>query len=77
MGDGTYQSLKCKPDGTSYVEDYIEFMDSCILMPPEDSAIASIVMEETQPYFAGDKNMDTVIGIIQSRVQTYLNENDS
>lgn len=77
MGEGVYRSLECKPDGTSYVEDYIEFMDRCILMPPEDSAIATIVIEETQPYFAGDKDMDTVIGIIQSRVQLYLDENGS
>ena len=77
MGEGIYRGLNCKPDGTSYVEDYIEFMDKCILMPPEDSAIASIVMEETQPYFAGDKDMDAVIDIIQSRVQLYLDENGS
>lgn len=75
MGDGTYRLLECKPDGTSYVEDYIAFMDSCILMPPEDSAIASIVMEEVGPYLAGDKDLDAVINIIQSRVQLYLNEN--
>lgn len=77
MGNGVYRGLKCKPDGTSYVEDYIAFMDSCVLMPPEDSVIADIVLEETAPYFAGDKDMDTVIDIIQSRVQLYLDENGS
>lgn len=74
-GEGTYLLLSAKPDGTSYVEEYIAFMDSGILMPPENSAIASIILEETAPYFSGDKDIDTVIGIIQSRVQLYLDEN--
>ncbi|MDE5747533.1 MAG: extracellular solute-binding protein [Acetatifactor sp.] len=75
MGEGTYQILSTKPDGTAYVEEYIAFMDSCILSPIKDARVASIVLDEVEPYFAGDKDMDTVIGIIQSRVQTYLNEN--
>lgn len=75
MGDGTYTLLSAKPDGTSYVEEYIAFMDSCILYPVEDAIIASIVLEEVEPYFSGDKNLDTVVGIIQSRVQLYLDEN--
>lgn len=74
LGEGVSKQLECKPDGTSYVEDYIAFMDSCVLMPYEDDAIANIVMEEVPAYFSGDKDMDTVIGIIQNRVQLYLNE---
>ncbi|MBD5529894.1 MAG: extracellular solute-binding protein [Lachnospiraceae bacterium] len=77
MGEGIYEILPSKPDGTSYVEEYIAFMDSCILSPIKDARVASIVLEEVEPYFAGDKDMDTVIGIIQSRVQMYLNENGS
>lgn len=75
-GEGTYVLLAGKPDGTSYVEEYIAFLDSCIPSPVEDEIIASIVLEEAQPYFSGDKNIDTVIGIIQSRVQLYLDENN-
>lgn len=75
MGEGVYRILTAKPDGTSYVEDYIAFMDKGTLLPPQDNAIASIVLEETEPYFSGNKDMDTVIGIIQSRVQLYLDEN--
>ncbi len=77
MGNGIERCLECKPDGTSYVEEYIEFLDSCILMPSSDETIADIVREETEPYFAGDKNLDTVIENIQRRVQLYLNENGS
>lgn len=75
MGEGTYLLLAGKPDGTSYVEEYIDFMDSGILSPVEDELIASIVLEEAQPYFSGDKSAETVIDIIQSRVQLYLDEN--
>ena len=75
MSNGIIRCLECKPDGTSYVEEYIAFMDSCILMPPEDEAIADIVMEEAEPYFGGNKDLDTVIEIIQNRVQLYLYEN--
>lgn len=77
MGNGIIRCLECKPDGTSYVEEYIAFMDSCILMPPEDDAIADIVREEAEPYFTEDRNPDMVIEIIQNRVQMYLNENGS
>ena len=76
-GESIYMPLLTKSDGTSYVEEYIAFMDSCIPFPYGDDVIASIVLEEVEPYFAGDKDMDTVIGIIQSRVQTYLDENGS
>lgn len=75
MGEGTYLLLPAKPDGTSYVEEYIAFMDSGILFPTEDDFIASTVLEEAAPYFSGDKDIDTVIDIIQSRVQIYLDEN--
>lgn len=49
-------------------------MDSCILYPTADSTIAGIVWEETEPYFNGDKDLDSVVDIIQRRVQTYLDE---
>lgn len=77
IGDGNYLTLDGKPDGTSYVEDYIAFLDNCVPRPPRDNTIADIVLEEAEAYFAGDKDMDTVIDIIQSRVQLYLNENKS
>lgn len=75
MGEGTFLILDSKPDGTSYVEEYIEFMDSCTPFPVRDSDVASIVLEEVPAYFSGDKDMDTVIDIIQRRVQLYLDEN--
>lgn len=39
-----------------------------------DSQIEEIVLEEAQSYFSGEKELEEVIGIIQKRVTTYLNE---
>ncbi len=40
-----------------------------------NEALLNIVMEEAEPYFAGQKKAEEVAGIIQSRVQIYVNEN--
>ncbi len=39
------------------------------------SEVFSIIAEEAAPYFAGQKSLDEVVGIIQSRVQIYISEN--
>ena len=41
----------------------------------EEYEINSIITEEAEPYFKGDKELDDVINIIQNRVQLYLDEN--
>ncbi len=33
-----------------------------------------IILEEIPPFFSGEKGLDEVVGIIQSRVQLYLDE---
>ena len=42
---------------------------------PTDKAVRMIIEEEVQPYFSGQKSIDDVIRIIQSRVQLDLDEN--
>lgn len=37
--------------------------------------VVSIVLEETEPYYTGDKSLEEVIGIIQNRVHLLLKEN--
>ncbi len=37
--------------------------------------ILDIIVEETKAYFDGQKSLDDVIGVIQNRVQLYLDEN--
>ena len=39
-----------------------------------DQNMMGIIWEEIDPYFAGQKSVDEVTGIIQSRVQLYINE---
>ena len=39
-----------------------------------DAAIEIIVREEIQAYFADQKTIEDVMGIIQNRVDTYMSE---
>lgn len=67
--------IDAKPDGTSYLPEYLAFMDSCRVSMGVTEPILDIISEEAEAYFAGDKDARTVANIIQSRVQLYLNEN--
>ena len=40
-----------------------------------DSNVENIVAEETAAFFEGQKSAEDVAGVIQSRVQIYINEN--
>ena len=64
-----------RPDGTSYLPEYLAFMDSCRLSTGLTDPIVDIIWEEAEAFFAEDKDVQKVADIIQSRVQTYLNEN--
>lgn len=65
--------LDGQPDGTSYVNEFIELMDKAV---PESVLydIKSIILEEEQAYFSGMKTEYEVAKIIQSRVKIYLEE---
>ena len=67
--------IDAKPDGTSYLPEYLTFMDSCRISTGITEPIEEIILEEADAFFAGDKDARTVAGIIQSLVQLYLNEN--
>ena len=41
-----------------------------------DSILKGIINEETPPFFRGEKGLDEVVGIIQSRIQIYLDERE-
>lgn len=73
--DDAIMELDLKPDGTSWLEEYLAFIDTC--EPAQNwryTMVGSILSEELQPYFAGDKSAKEVAEIIQSRVQIYLGE---
>lgn len=67
-------SLEGKEDGSSYVKEYIELAESCIPQKDEYEQIDSIVIEEVQAFFNGQKTAKQVAEIIQSRVTIFLEE---
>lgn len=58
-------------DVFAHIDGYIRSAGS---LGSTDSAVEAIMREELQSYFAGDKSLDEVIGIIQDRVDTFTNE---
>lgn len=70
-----YMEVDGKPDGTSYLPEYLAYMDSCVALTDRTDPIIEIIVEEAEAFFNGDKDAAAVADIIQSRVQLYLNEN--
>lgn len=66
--------VAAKPDGSSYLEEYVAFLKSASPVAFDSDEVFRIVMEEADSYFNDKKGMDEVIDIIQSRVQLYLDE---
>ncbi len=56
------------------VDDYIEALKSATSCNTIDPAIITIVDEEIQAYFAGQKSIEEVTETIQNRAQTLINE---
>ena len=40
-----------------------------------DTNLMQIILEQAEPYFAGDKSLDETVDLIQRRVSLYVNEN--
>ncbi|MBQ7926753.1 MAG: extracellular solute-binding protein [Lachnospiraceae bacterium] len=69
-----YTYIPTKKDGSSYIEEFMDFAKSCEPLPycPED--IKQIVYEEASTYFAGLRSSREAADMIHSRVQLYLDE---
>ncbi len=50
-------------------------IDSLDRVRSYDATVLEIVLEEAEAYFSGDKDLDTTVSIITSRVQVYVDEN--
>lgn len=74
QGGTLMTSLQGKPDGTSYLPEYLEAMNNTVPYEEELDVVRDIVREETDAYFAGDKGLEETVRVIQSRVQLYLDE---
>lgn len=68
--------LTLKPDGTTYVDEYLELLQKAV--PADNTKRAKIVQEiiydESGAFFEGDKSAEETAEIIQSRVKIYLEE---
>ena len=56
------------------IDDMEKIILSCTHSQAEDGAVSIILIEEMPAYFLGQKDLDSVIKIAQSRVQKVLNE---
>lgn len=77
--DGTVVHLKPVKKGDEdltqeTVDDMIRYFDDARAVPLRTQPLISIILEETAAYFSGSKSEDEVIGILQNRVQLYLDE---
>ncbi|MCM1118740.1 MAG: extracellular solute-binding protein [bacterium] len=70
----TYQSIDLKPDGTPYLEEFLEFVAGCRPMPYCPSEIEQIVYGEINLFFDGSKSAEETVKVIQSRIKLYLDE---
>ena len=53
------------------VHDFISAVDYANY---SDTEIINVIMEETAPYFAGQKSLDDVVTVIDNRIRTLLEE---
>ncbi|MCM1058643.1 MAG: extracellular solute-binding protein [Firmicutes bacterium] len=63
-----------KPDGTTYLEEFMDLLENCEARDIWPAQIKQILTEELEPYFQGDRTAKEAAGLIQNRVQLYLDE---
>lgn len=74
VGENTYRTLELKENGSTYLDDYIAFLDKCGPLPRSYDAIEGIVSAEAESYFYGNRTAEETAKIIHNRVQLYLDE---
>ncbi|MBQ7926186.1 MAG: extracellular solute-binding protein [Lachnospiraceae bacterium] len=72
--EGTNILLPDKFDGSSYLEEYEEFIKGAVPRKAISQEIFNIVMEEAESYFSSDKEISEVTNTIQSRLELYQEE---
>lgn len=70
--DWTAEIYAATPEQVQAVRDLI---DNSTAATSNDQTILNIINEEAAAYFEGQKSAQEVVGVIQSRVQTYVSEN--
>lgn len=72
--DETRQELPDSYNKSTYLDEYLAFIESAVPRPTESDSLFEIVMEEADSYFPSDKSLDETVKTIQNRVQLYLDE---
>ena len=57
------------------VAEFLAIVEKADELQYMDTAIQKIIEEEVAPYFQGQKSVEEVVDIIQSRVDIYMKEN--
>ncbi len=66
--------ISTKPDGSTWIEEFMDFAESAVPEPSNPQAIGDILASDLPSYFEGTKSGEETINIIQNRVQLYLDE---
>lgn len=69
------QEIVITPMSQKEVDEVIAYISSIDQIYTYDMELVNIIEEEAAHYFAGQKKVEEVAGIIQSRIQIYVNEN--
>lgn len=72
--DESMQYLPDKYDKSSYLDEYLHFIENAVPRALDSDELFYIVMEEADNYFYSDKVVSEVTKTIQNRVQLYLDE---
>ncbi len=73
-GEKSIIELEGKPDGSSYLQEYVELLDTGVPETWMMTELRSIIMEEAAAFFNGDKSAKDAAVLIQNKVQLYLDE---
>ncbi len=66
--------LKQEPVTEKDMEQFLELIQNTKKVQKTDDNISSIIEEEAQHYFEGDRKLEETVEVIQNRVTTYINE---
>ena len=74
VGNRSITLLEGRPDGKSFLPEYLEIMERGSSIDTQTRGISAIIMEEAGAFFHGDKSAEDAAKVIQNRVWLYLNE---
>lgn len=78
--DGDYlwrgEKLSVMEDGSTSLHRAITFLENCVPAPAQHPELLTIISEELDAYYSGDKSARQTAEIIDSRIQVYLDEHN-